>query len=246
MELQGQKALVTGASRGIGAAIALELAKGGAEVALLARSLEGLEASATAIREAGGTAHCFAADVSDAAQFEAAIGEAHKQMGRLDILVNNAGITRDKLIIQMKDDDWDQVLQVNLRSAFVACKAAAKIMLRQKSGRIIQISSVIGVIGNAGQSNYAASKAGTIGLVKSLAKELASRTITVNAVAPGYVETDMTSVLPDKVREQILTQIPLGRIGSAGDIAPLVRFLAGPGSSYITGQVFHVDGGMVT
>lgn len=246
MELQGQKALVTGASRGIGAAIALELARGGAEVSLLARSLENLEATASAIRDAGGSAHCFAADVADAAQFEATIAEAHKQMGRLDILVNNAGITRDRLIIQMKDDDWDQVLQVNLRSAFVASKAAAKIMLRQKSGRIIQISSVIGVIGNAGQSNYAASKAGTIGLVKSLAKELASRSITVNAVAPGYVETDMTSVLPEKVREGILSQIPLGRIGSAGDIAPLVRFLAGPGSSYITGQVFHVDGGMVT
>lgn len=246
MELQGQKALVTGASRGIGAAIALELAKAGAEVALLARTLEGLEARAAAIREAGGTAHCFAADVSEASGFANAIEEAHKQMGRLDILVNNAGITRDRLIIQMKDDDWDQVMQVNLRSAFVACKAAAKIMLRQKSGRIIQISSVIGVIGNAGQSNYAASKAGTIGLVKSLAKELASRSITVNAVAPGYVETDMTSVLPEKVREQILSQIPLGRIGAANDIAPLVRFLAGPGSSYITGQVFHVDGGMVT
>lgn len=246
MELQGQKALITGASRGIGAAIALELAKGGAEVALLARSLEGLEGSAAAIREAGGCAHCFAADVGDAAQFEAAIAEAHKQLGRLDILVNNAGITRDRLIIQMKDDDWDQVIQVNLRSAFVASKAAAKIMLRQKSGRIIQISSIIGVIGNAGQCNYAASKAGTIGLVKSLAKELASRSITVNAVAPGYVETDMTSALPEKVRDQILSQIPLGRIGSAGDIAPLVRFLAGPGSSYITGQVFHVDGGMVT
>jgi 3-oxoacyl-[acyl-carrier protein] reductase len=246
MELQGQKALVTGASRGIGAAIALELAKGGAEVALLARTLEGLEASAAAIREAGGTAHCFAADVGEGTGFAQAIDEAHKQMGRLDILVNNAGITRDRLIIQMKDDDWDQVMQVNLRSAFVACKAAAKIMLRQKSGRIIQISSIIGIIGNAGQSNYAASKAGTIGLVKSLAKELASRSITVNAVAPGYVETDMTSVLPEKVREQILSQIPLGRIGAAGDIAPLVRFLAGPGSSYITGQVFHVDGGMVT
>ncbi|MBS2034705.1 3-oxoacyl-[acyl-carrier-protein] reductase [bacterium] len=246
MELQGQKALVTGASRGIGAAIATELARGGAEVALLARSLEGLQATALAIQEGGGTAHCYAADVADAAQLEAAIGEAHKQMGRLDILVNNAGITRDKLIIQMKDEDWDQVMQVNLRSAFVSSKAAAKIMLRQKSGRIIQISSVIGVIGNAGQSNYAASKAGTIGLVKSLAKELASRSITVNAVAPGYVETDMTSVLPEKVRESILSQIPLGRIGNSGDIAPLVRFLAGPGSSYITGQVFHVDGGMVT
>jgi len=246
MELQGQKALVTGASRGIGAAIALELARGGAEVALLARSLDGLQATARAIQEAGGSAHCFAADVADGPHFETAIAEAHKQMGRLDILVNNAGITRDRLIIQMKDDDWDQVMQVNLRSAFVASKAAAKIMLRQKSGRIIQISSVIGVIGNAGQANYAASKAGTIGLVKSLAKELGSRSITVNAVAPGYVETDMTSVLSEKVRESILGQIPLGRIGSAGDIAPLVRFLAGPGSSYITGQVFHVDGGMVT
>jgi len=246
MELQGEKALVTGASRGIGAAIALELARGGAEVALLARSLEGLQATAQAIQEAGGTAHCLAADVGDGPQLEAAIAEAHKQMGRLDILVNNAGITRDRLIIQMKDDDWDQVIQVNLRSAFVASKAAAKIMLRQKSGRIIQISSVIGVIGNAGQANYAASKAGTIGLVKSLAKELGSRSITVNAVAPGYVETDMTSVLSEKVRESVLGQIPLGRIGSAGDIAPLVRFLAGPGSSYITGQVFHVDGGMVT
>ena len=246
MELQGQKALVTGASRGIGAAIAIELARGGAEVALLARTLEGLQATAQAIREGGGTAHCYAADVGEAGQLGTAISEAHKQMGRLDILVNNAGITRDKLIIQMKDEDWDQVLQVNLRSAFVASKAAAKIMLRQKSGRIIQISSVIGVIGNAGQANYAASKAGTIGLVKSLAKELASRSITVNAVAPGYVETDMTSVLPEKVRESVLSQIPLGRIGSSGDIAPLVRFLAGPGSSYITGQVFHVDGGMVT
>ena len=246
MELQGQKALVTGASRGIGAAIALELARGGAEVALLARTLEGLQATAQAIQEIGGTAHCFAADVANGPQFEAAIAEAHKGMGRVDILVNNAGITRDRLIIQMKDDDWDQVMQVNLRSAFVASKAAAKIMLRQKSGRIIQISSVIGVIGNAGQANYAASKAGTIGLVKSLAKELGSRSITVNAVAPGYVETDMTSVLSEKVRESVLGQIPLGRIGSAGDIAPLVRFLAGPGSSYITGQVFHVDGGMVT
>jgi 3-oxoacyl-[acyl-carrier protein] reductase len=246
MELQGQKALVTGASRGIGAAIAIELAKAGAEVALLARTVEGLQATAQAIAEAGGTAHCYAADVGEAAQLEGTISEAHKQLGRLDILVNNAGITRDRLIIQMKDDDWDQVMQVNLRSAFVASKAAAKIMLRQKSGRIIQISSVIGVIGNAGQSNYAASKAGTIGLVKSLAKELASRSITVNAVAPGYVETDMTSVLPEKVRESILSQIPLGRIGNSGDIAPLVRFLAGPGSGYITGQVFHVDGGMVT
>jgi 3-oxoacyl-[acyl-carrier protein] reductase len=245
MELQDQKALVTGASRGIGAAIAKELAAAGAEVALLSRSLEGLQDVARQIEAEGGSARVYAVDVSDGAQLEATIVQAHKDMGRLDILINNAGITRDRLIIQTKDSDWDEVMATNLRSAFVSSRAAAKIMLRQRSGRIIQISSVIGVTGNAGQANYAASKAGTLGLVRSLAKELASRSITVNAVAPGYIETDMTAALPDKVKEQILGMIPLARLGQPEDVAHMVRFLSGPSAGYITGQVFHVDGGMV-
>lgn len=245
MELQGLKAVVTGASRGIGAAIARELARAGAEVALLARSHDALSAVSREIEADGGQSRVYTVDVGDGAALEAGLTQAHADLGRLDILVNNAGITRDRLMLQMKDSDWDEVIQVNLRSAFVACRAASKIMLRQRSGRIVQISSVVGVTGNAGQTNYAASKAGTIGLVQSLARELAPRGITVNAVAPGYIETDMTAALPEKVREQVLSSIPLGRLGKPEDIASMVRFLGGPGAAYITGQVFQVDGGMV-
>ena len=240
MELKDQTAVVTGASRGIGQAIAVELARAGAKVVLGARSTEALAGTLQQIPEGMGIA--YAGDLSETAACEGILAAAG---GRVDILVNNAGITRDGLLIRMKDSDWDEVLQTNLRSAFVTCRAASKLMLRQKSGRIINITSVIGVMGNAGQANYAASKAGLIGFTKSVARELASRGICVNAVAPGYIETDMTSDLPAAVKEQILKNIPLGSLGRPEDVAGLVRFLAGPQSRYITGQVFHVDGGMV-
>lgn len=241
-ELAGKVAVVTGASRGIGAAIALELARAGAKVALAARTPEALEQIAAQI---GDSALVVPTDVSQGEQLEALVDKAHKHFGSVDILVNNAGITRDGLLMRMKDSDWDEVLHTNLRSAFLTTRACCKIMLRQKSGRIINMTSVIGVMGNAGQANYAASKAGLIGLTKSTARELASRGICVNAVAPGYIDTDMTSGLPEKVREQILSQIPLATLGQPQDVASTVRFLAGPASRYITGQVFHVDGGMV-
>ena len=241
-ELAGKVAVVTGASRGIGAAIAIELARAGAKVALAARNEDDLNKIAAQVGE---HALVVATDVSIKEQLEALLDKTHKHWGSLDILVNNAGITRDGLLMRMKDEDWDQVLLTNLRSAFITTRAAAKIMLRQRSGRIINISSVIGVMGNAGQANYASSKAGLIGLTKSTARELASRGICVNAVAPGYIDTDMTSGLNEKVKEQILNQIPLQSLGHPQDVANAVRFLAGPASRYITGQVFHVDGGMV-
>lgn len=241
--LQGQTALITGAGRGIGRAISTHLADLGAHVFLVARSKDQLNTVVDEITEAGGEATAWAADLSDSEQAEkiAADFAATKP----SILVNNAGITRDTVLLRMKDDQWDDVLNLNLRTAFLLSRTVAKSMLKARYGRIINITSVIGIRGNAGQSNYAASKAGLIGFTRSLARELGARNITVNAVAPGYIETEMTDSLPDKVKEGILGQVPLGRMGQPKDIARAVGFLAHPESDYITGQVLNVDGGML-
>ncbi|MFZ5650919.1 MAG: 3-oxoacyl-[acyl-carrier-protein] reductase [Bacillota bacterium] len=246
MYLNGRVAIVTGSSRGIGRAIALAVAREGADVLV---NYAGREAEANAvageIRAMGRQALNFRADVSDPAQAARMVEAAMEAFGRLDILVNNAGITRDNLIPRIKEDDWDAVLSVNLKGAFNCLKSAIRPMLKARWGRIINITSVVGVMGNAGQANYAASKAGLIGLTKSAAKEYGSRNITVNAVAPGFIETEMTEKLPEEARNRMLAGIPLGRLGSAGEVAALVVFLAGEGASYITGQVITVDGGMV-
>ncbi len=242
--LAGQNALVTGAGRGIGRAIALDLASQGAEVLLVARSESQLQEVAKEIADAGGKADFLPADLSDQVQVQA-VADAFTAKANPAILVNNAGITQDTLLMRMKDEQWDSVINVNLRSAFLLCRAVTKTMMKARYGRIINMTSVIGLRGNAGQANYAASKAGLIGFTKSLARELGPRNITVNAVAPGYVETEMTDVLPDKVKEGILSQVPLGRMGQPKDIARAVSFLAHPQSDYITGQVLNVDGGML-
>jgi len=245
MELAGKTALVTGASRGIGRAVALALAEAGADVIVnYAGSREAAEAVADQIRGSGRRAETFQANVADAAQAEALVKFAFDTFGKLDILVNNAGITRDNLLIRMKEEEWDEVIAVNLKGVYNCLKAAARPMMKQRSGTIINISSVVGVLGNAGQVNYAAAKAGVIGLTKSAARELASRGITVNCVAPGYIATDMTDRLGDDIKEEMLAHIPLGRMGAPEEVAKVVRFLASDAASYMTGQTLHVDGGM--
>ncbi|MDT8441286.1 MAG: 3-oxoacyl-[acyl-carrier-protein] reductase [Desulfuromonadales bacterium] len=242
--LEGKTAVITGASRGIGRAIALHLATLGARVVVSARNAERLAELVEQIRQAGGEAHAVCSDVSLSADADRLIEEAVATFGRVDILVNNAGMTRDGLLLRMKDEDWDLVLDTNLKGAFFCCRAAAKVMTRQKSGRIINISSVVGEMGNAGQANYCASKAGLLGLTKSVARELAKRSITVNAITPGFIVTDMTADLTETVKQGLTSQIPLGRLGSCEDIAQAVAFLASEQAGYMTGQVLGVNGGM--
>lgn len=244
VDLTGRVALVTGASRGIGRAIAVRLAECGASVAGVARTLEGLETTLKTIREAGGTAEGFAADVASPADVQRVVEEVEAKFGRIDVLVNNAGITRDGLVLRMEDSAWDEVIDTNLKGTFLFSRAVGAIMMRARFGRIINISSVSGLVGNAGQANYAASKAGVIGLSKSVARELASRGVTVNVVAPGFISTDMTDVLPDKLKTEVKERIPVRRFGAPEDIADLVAYLAGPAAGYLTGQVIAVDGGL--
>jgi 3-oxoacyl-[acyl-carrier protein] reductase len=243
MNVLGRIAVVTGASRGIGREIALQLARGGATVVAAARG-ENAQSTVKDIMSSGGVARLASAEMTDAASLEALIADTVKQHGRIDILVSNAGIARDQLMLRMKRADWDEVLATNLTAAFTLCQAALKPMIRQKSGRIIAISSIVGQSGNAGQANYAASKAGLIGFCKSLAKEVASRNITVNVVAPGLIDTDMTRALTGDAQRDWTTQIPMGRPGTPADVAAAVCFLASDEASYITGQVLAVNGGM--
>ena len=243
--LADKVAVVTGAGRGIGRAVALAYARMGADVACVSRTEENSAKAAAEVEALGRRAWAVSVDVSDTAAVDAAAGKILDDAGRVDILVNNAGVTRDNLLMRMSEEEWDTVINTNLKGAFNFTKALTRPFIKQRSGRIINIASVIGLIGNAGQSNYAASKAALIGFTKSVAKELAPRGITANAIAPGFIETDMTAALDDKVRESIIGNVPLGRFGSPDDIAHAAVFLAMEPSGYITGQVLTVDGGMV-
>jgi 3-oxoacyl-[acyl-carrier protein] reductase len=246
MRFEGQVAIVTGAGRGIGHAIAMRLANEGARVASVSRSESNAQRTGDEINTAHpDAARAYAVDVADHAAVQQTGAQILKDFGRVDILVNNAGVTRDGLSIRMSIEDWETVIDTNLKGAFSFSQAVMRSMIKQRSGRIINISSISGLTGNAGQVNYAASKAGLLGLTKTLARELASRGITVNAIAPGLIATDMTKDLPDEVKETILAKIPLGKFGEADDIAAAVAFLAAPEARYITGQVLTVDGGMV-
>ena len=245
MSLEGKTAIVTGGARGIGRAICIALAKAGANVVTCyARSAEACEETIRMVEECGVKGMCVKADVSNLEEITAMVDTVKKEFGTIDILVNNAGITKDNLIMGVSEEDFDAVIDTNLKGAFLFTKALSRTMLKQKGGRIINISSIVGVRGNAGQTNYAASKAGLIGLTKSVAKELGAKGITCNAVAPGFIETDMTAALPDTVKEATLASIPMKRLGKAEDVANLVAFLASDEAAYITGQVICVDGGM--
>lgn len=246
MLLEGKVAIVTGASRGIGRSVAIALAKAGAKVVI---NYAGNAAAAaevkTIIEAAGGESLLMQADVAKDEAVAAMVKQTMETFGRIDILVNNAGITRDNLLMRMKEEDWDAVLNTNLKGVFMCTKQISKVMMKQRTGKIVNMTSVVGLMGNAGQSNYAAAKAGVIGFTKSMAKELASRGITVNAIAPGFINTDMTAVLSEQVKEGLATKIPAGRLGDPEDVAAAVLFLVSDSANYITGQTLNVDGGMV-
>ena len=243
IDLTGRSALVTGSTRGIGRAIAETLAQSGAKVAVVGR--DKARAEEVAAQLPGDTAQGFACDVANVDSVTQLVADVEKSLGAVDILVNNAGLTRDNLLMRLKDDDWDAVVDANLRGAFVAIRAATRGMMKRRWGRVINIASIVGIVGNKGQANYAASKAGLIGLTKSVAKELASRNILANVVAPGFIDTDMTAAMTPEARTTLAQQIPLERLGTPNDIAGMVTFLASDQAAYITGQVFVIDGGMV-
>ncbi|MDP2921709.1 MAG: 3-oxoacyl-[acyl-carrier-protein] reductase [Candidatus Omnitrophota bacterium] len=243
--LESRVSLITGGARGIGKEIAMLFAKNGSDIAICDVNLEEAEKTAKEIGDLGRQSVAFKVDVTDSGQVQAMIDKILDKFSKIDILINNAGITRDNLLLRMSEDEWDKVIAVNLKGTFVCTKLVSKVMIKQRYGRIINLASIIGIMGNAGQANYAASKAGIIGLTKSVAKELASRNVCVNAIAPGFIKTDMTAKLSEDVQKKMLSAIPLARLGEAKDVADLALFLSSESSSYITGQVIQVDGGMV-
>jgi 3-oxoacyl-[acyl-carrier protein] reductase len=245
-QLEGKIALVTGAARGIGQAIAVRLAKDGADLALCDVQAEWQNETAEKVRQLGRRVQGYAADVADSAAVQRAVEQVAKDFGRIDVLVNNAGITKDGFLVRMSDEDWDRVLSVNLRGTFLFTRAVAKLMMKQRAGAIVNIASIIGLIGNPGQCNYSASKAGVIAFTKTVARELGSRNIRANAVAPGFIQTRMTESLSEELKQKMLDAIPLGRLGTADNVANVVAFLASDDAAYVTGQVLNVCGGMVT